>query len=291
MSPHSLFTQGRDFLAALWNEASRDQITVQGAALAYYAVFSLGPLLFLIVNIAGLAIGERQAEGRVLSSVDALTGPSGAAIVRLMIEASNQASGSRIATWVGVASVIAGATGMVTQLKSSLNAIWGSEPTPPPGLIRRAVATVLSYVVPVLLIVVTGLLLWLSLIATALFVAFGERFNPVLPGGVTLWLAANQILAFLSVFGILCLTYKYLSDARPGWRDVLVGSLVTSFFFLVGKYAFGFYLAHSHVASGYGAAGSLVVVLVWIYYSSQILFVGGEIIKVYGRRPTISQDL
>lgn len=274
----------KDVLVSIGKAAQQDQITLLGAALAYYALFSLGPLLFLIVTIAGLALGEPLAEGRVLSMVEAFTGASGAAIVRIMLETSNQPHGGRFATGIGLASLLAGAIGMVTQLKSSLNTIWGSKPRLPSGLFRRALATALSYVVPILAIIVTGFLLVVSLTATALLEAFGERFNPVLPGGASVWLAANQAFTFAMLFGALSLMYRYLADVRPPWPAVVAGSLLTAGLFLVGKYAFGIYLAHSHLETGYGAAGSLVLVLVWVYYSSQILFVGAEFIKVDSRR-------
>lgn len=274
----------REFLVEVWQEANRDQLSVLGAALAYYALFSLGPLLFLIVTIAGLTLGEGLVENRVLAFVEALAGPAEAANVRLMIETAIRPGANPLATWVGFLSMLAGAIGMVSQLKISLNAIWDATPQAPPDLISRLAAAILSYVVQIVLIVAIGVVLWLSLFATALLVAFGEAFDAILPGGVRLWIVVNQTLAFVVFFGVLAMMYRYVSDVRPRWPDVLIGSLLTATLFVIGKYAIGFYLAHSHVETAFGAAGSLVVVLVWIYYSSQILFAGAEFIKVYSRR-------
>ncbi len=285
MRRRAAFDTTRDFLVGLWNEAQRDQIANMGAALAYYAVFSLGPLLFLIVHIAGLALSEPLAESRVIAWVTAIIGPEGAGILRLMIETANQHGGGWFATWMGLGSLLAGAIGMVFQLKTSLNAIWGAHPPAPAGLVQRAVATVRGYVIPILMIVATGFLLVLSLTLNAVLLAFGSRFQAWLPGGASLWIALNQVTIFLLIVSVLSLMYRYLSDVRPTWPEVWVGSLVTALLFLVGKYAMAFYLGHSHLETSYGAAGSLVVLLVWIYYSTQLLFVGAEIIKLQSRRP------
>ena len=253
-----------------------------GAALAYYAVFSLAPLLVIIIAIAGLAFGEAAAQGQIVERIQGVVGPDGARTIQTMLaNAWNPASGI-VATALSLAVLVLGACGLVTELKDSLNIIWSA--TPPSG--RGLAGPVIDYGVSLAIVLGIGFLLMVSFVLSAGLAAVAAFFADMLPGRAYTAHALQALNLVLSL-GVIALLFasifKFLPDVPVAWRVAWVGGLVTSVLFTGGQYLVGVYLATSSVASPYGAAGSLVVVLVWVYYSAQILFLGAEFTQVYAK--------
>ena len=263
--------------ASAWSE---DKAPRLGAALAYYSVFSLAPLLVIAIAIAGFVFGTAAAERQVVTTLDGLVGPTGARAIHQLLENANQPGQGLMATIFGVGTLLLGASGLFGQLKDALNTVWGVAPKPGTSLW----GTVRERFFSITLVLGTGFLLLVSLVLSALISAAAAYFSHLLPGNEGLWQAVNQGVAFTATAGIFALMFHYLPDAEVAWRDVWVGALITAGLFTVGKYALGVYLGNSSVTSPFGAAGSLVIVLLWVYYSAQIMLFGAELTKVYANR-------
>jgi membrane protein len=268
------------FLREVYNEWRRDNALTHGAALAYYTLFSMAPLLVLIIAIAGLALGRAVAEGELVAKIKDIIGPDSARTIEGMIKEVSSPRSGIIATAVSLATMLFGASGVFGQLQSSLNQIWDTivaDGTPPRGVVRRRLASFG-------LILGIGLLLFLSLMLSAALAALHNllaRHLPQLSGALPL---LNTVLSFVLTTALFAMIYKVLPDVELHWRDVWVGAAVTAVLFSVGRTLIGMYLGRAGTASVYGAAGSLVVLLLWIYYSAQILFIGAEFTEVYSRR-------
>jgi membrane protein len=255
-----------------------DKATTLGAALAYYTVFSLAPLLLIAIGIASRVFGEEAARGGILHQLEDTVGPATAAAIESMLATTNQSGGSTGLTVVGVVMLLFGASGVFGQLQESLNVVWKAQAKTGGGLMELVRDRFLSFAA----VLTTGFLLLVSLILTSVLSALGSYLTPSsVPGGLLLWQGINQIVSLLVITLLFALIYKLLPDAEVAWGDVWLGAAVAALLFAVGKYLFGLYLSHSTVASAFGAAGSLVVVLVWVYYSSQIMLFGAELTKVY----------
>jgi len=249
----------------------------KGAALAFYALFSIMPILILAIAGAGYFFGAEAAQGEIIAQVEGLVGRNGAqAIQALLADARDPASGLA-ATMVASVLLLVGATSVFVELKGSLDEMWDIEP--PKGL------AILVFLRTQLhsfgLVVVLAFLLLVSLVISAALAVL-ERYA----GGT--WSSSYDILAILSwviAFGVIAslfaVIYKVLPDAPLSWRDVWIGAAFTAGLFSLGKYMIGLYLAHSGVASSFGAAGSLIALLLWVYYSAQIFFLGAEFTRQY----------
>ena len=267
-----------DFLKETFSEWSEDRAPRMGAALAYYTVFSLAPVLVIAIGVAGIFFGQRMAEGRLMHEIRNLVGPEGAGAIRAMIaNAAADRPGGVVATMMGMAALVFGATGAFVELQDALNTIWKVQPRSR-GLLRMLKDRFLSFT----LVVGIGFLLLVSLVISAALAALGSvtaRYvSPSLLHGV------NFLVSFGVITVLFAMIFKILPDAKIGWRDVWLGAAVASLLFSAGKFIIGLYLGKSGMASAYGAAGSLVIVLVWVYYSAQILFLGAEFAHVYARR-------
>jgi membrane protein len=263
--------------AADW---SRDRAPRLGAALAYYTVFSLVPFLVVVIAVIGLVFGQEAAQSAILSQITEFVGEQTAAAIKDMIQRADQPSTGLFATAVAVATLLLGASGVFGQLQDALNAVWGVEPKEGRGVWGFIKDRFLSFVA----VLGTGFLLLVSLILSSALAAFGKWFGGLLPLPETLLQLMNFALSFLVVTGLFALIFKVLPDAKVAWRDVWIGAALTSALFTIGKFALGLYLGKSNVASAYGAAGSLVLVLLWVYYSAQILLYGAEFTQVYANR-------
>jgi membrane protein len=257
---------------------SEDKAPRLGAALAYYTVFSLAPLLVIAVGIAGVFFGEEAARGQIVDQIRGLVGDQGAQAVETMVEnAGRQRTSGVVAAAIGVAMLLFGASGVFGELQDSLNTIWGVRPRPGRGLLGMIKDRFASFT----MVIGIAFLLLVSLILSAALAALGT----MLGGGAEE--TAMQVIDALVAFGIITVLfaamYKYVPDVQIQWRDVWIGAAVTSLLFTVGKFAIGLYLGKGAVASTYGAAGSLVILLVWVYYAAQILFFGAEFTKVYAK--------
>lgn len=250
------------------------------AALAYYTLFSLAPLLIIAIGIAGLVFGEDAAQGRIMGEVQGMIGPRGAAFLQEMLAASREPSQSVTATVVGVAVLLFGATGVFGQLQDAMNTIW--EVRQRPGRGWRGIATdrFLSFA----MVLGTGFLLLVSLALSAAFAAIGEYVSGVLPVPEVALQAVNFGVSFGLTAFLFALIFKVVPDAKIAWRDVWIGAILTALLFSIGKLVIGIYLGKSSVGSTFGAAASPVVLMVWIYYSAQILFLGAEFTQVYATR-------
>jgi membrane protein len=247
------------------------------AALAYYTLFSLSPLLIILTGIVGLLAGQETAQSYIYSSLNGLLGEQSARAVMDMMQHANRDSGGVAGTIFGVALLLFGAGGVVGQLQSSLNTMWGVETKTQSGLWRIVRARFVSYA----MLLAIGFLLLVSLAVTTAISAFSEYLSSMLPAVKVVWPAVDILISFGFVTVLFALIYKFLPDVRIEWRDVWVGAALTAFFFSVGKFLIGLYLGKSTVTASYGTAGSLVTVLLWVYYSSLIFFFGAEVTRVY----------
>lgn len=259
---------------------SHDRAPRLGAALAYYTVFSIVPLLIIIIAVIGLVFGQEAAQGAIMQQIANLVGEQSAATIKDMIQRADKPSTGILATIIAVGTALLGASGFFGELQSALNTVWGLEPKEGLGIwgyIRSrflSMATVLG----------TAFLLLVSLLLTAAVSSVGKWFGGLLPLPEFVLQAINVVLSFIVITGLFAMIFKVLPDAHVAWRDVWVGAALTAALFTVGKFALALYLGKSSPGSGYGAAGSLVILLVWVYYSAQILLYGAEFTQVYANR-------
>jgi membrane protein len=253
-----------------------DECPRMAAALSYYTLFSLPALLVLILMITGVFVDEATVQGRIQSEIATALGPEGARQVREIIEvAERPGSGGRVATILSVAALLFGATGAFAELQKALNRAWEVEADPRQGgVLRFVVKRLLSLGMAVTI----AFLLLVSLLLSALLSAFGNEVARLIPGDLSgaLLQVVQLTVSFAVVTLLFALMFKVLPDARARWRDVWVGALVTAGLFTGGKFALGYYLSRSDPGEAFGAAGSLAVLLVWVYYSAMIVFFGAE---------------
>ena len=258
-----------------------DQAPMLGAALAYYTVFSLAPLLIISIAMAGLVFGAEAAQGQIFDQLRGLLGDAGGkAMEEIVQSASAEPKTGVVATVIGFVTLLFGASGVFGQLQASLNIIWGVQPKPGRGILGIIRDRILSFG----FILVVGFLLLVSLLLTAAIAFVGKQFEAMIPGMEALIQLLNSILSLAVITLLFAMMFKILPDANIAWRDVWIGAFITALLFTIGKFALGFYLGRSGVASSYGAAGSLIVLLIWVYYSSQIVFFGAEFAQVYANR-------
>ena len=261
---------------------SDDRASRLAAALAYYTVFSLPPLLILVIAIAGTFLGEEAARGEVVAQLQSLIGSEGAKAIEAVITgASNAGTGSGLsASIISVIILLFGATAVVTQLQDALNTIWKVAPKPGNMIKIFIFQRLLSFG----MILGIVFMLLASLTMSAALGILSKYLGGLFPGLEFIWALIDFVLSLSVISTLFALMFKYLPDVKIKWNDVIIGALITAFLFNVGKYLIGLYLAKSAFNSTYGAAGSLVVLLAWIYYSAQILFLGAEFTQVYARR-------
>ena len=264
-------------LKAAASDWSRDRAPRLGAALAYYTIFSMVPLLIVIIGVIGLAFGQEAAQSAIMNQISNLIGPQSAAAIKDMLHRADQPSSGILSTIIATVTLLFGAAGFFGQLKDALNTVWGIEPKQGRGIWGILRDNLLSFAT----LLGTAFLLLVSLVISTGLAAFGKWFGNLLPLPEAVLQLFNVVLSFAVIAGLFALIFKVLPDARIAWRDVWVGAVLTSALFTIGKFAIGLYLGKSNVASSYGAAGSLVLVLVWVYYSVQILLYGAEFTQVY----------
>jgi membrane protein len=272
-NPKALWALLKD-TAVEWNQ---DQAPQLGAALAYYAVFSLAPLLVIAVSIAGLIFSREAATGQVVGQIQGLVSQDAAVAIQEIIENANKPQTGVFATIVGVGMLLFGASGVFGELQHSMNAVWDIEPKPKRGLWAMVKDRFFSFS----MVLGTGFLLLVSLVISAGLAAMGEFFTGLLPGGEVVLQIVNFVVSLAVITVLFALIFKYIPDAEIAWGDVWIGASVTALLFTAGKVLIGLYIGHSSFSSTYGAAASLVVILLWVYYSAQILFFGAEFTQVY----------
>jgi membrane protein len=263
------------------NEWQEDKTTRLAAALAYYTVFSIAPLLIIAIAVAGAIFGEEAARGEIVGQIQGLVGRQGAEVIETAIENANRpGSNGGIASLISVIVLLFGATGVFVQLQDALNTVWEVQPKPGRGIKNFIQKRVLSFS----MVLGIGFLLMVSLLLNAILSAFSGYMTGLIPGAEWLWQLLNFVISFALIALLFALIYKFLPDVKITWKDVGMGAIITALFFTIGKSLLGLYLGRGSFASTYGAAGSLVIILVWVYYSAQILFFGAEFTQVYARR-------
>lgn len=260
-----------------WNE---DQASRLAAALAYYTVFSIAPLLIIVIAIAGAVFGEDAARGEIVNQIQSVVGREGAEFIEIAIQNANKPQTGTIASVISLVVLLLGATGVFTELQDSLNTIWEVKTKPRGGVTNIIRKRLLSFA----MILVIGFLLLAALVISAVLAAVVNYFSGVLPGIGFLWQIVSFVISFAIATIMFGLIFKVLPDVRLAWSDVLIGASLTSLLFSVGNFLLGKYLGSSSFSSAYGAAGSLVVILTWVYYTAQILFFGAEFTQVYARK-------
>ena len=256
---------------AAWNS---DDISTHAASLAYFTVFAIAPTLIIAVAIAGLAFGPEAARGEIHGELQSVVGDASAKVIEDMMASAARPAQGLVATVLSVFAMLFGATGIFAALQNALNQIWGLDP----GLNRGLAGFVKRRFLAFAMVVGAGFLLLLSLLASAGVAAVGNWL-----GGATFWRLVELLVSYAIVTALFALIYKVLPEVKVQWRDVWIGAAVTAVLFSLGKFGIGLYLGRSAVASSYGAAGSLAVLLLWVYYSAQVLFLGAEFTHVYAR--------
>jgi membrane protein len=261
---------------AAWLE---DRAPSMGAAMAYYMVFSLAPVLILVIAVAGLVFGQAAAQGAIVKQLGDLMGIEGAAALQAMIASAAHKRAGIVATLIGSGTLLIASTAVFGELQAALNVIWKVQRR------RKAlIALARERLLSLSLILALGFLLLVSLVLSAALTAFGQYLNGVFPGLPVMLRILHLALSFALMSVLFAMIFKILPDTPVAWQDVWVGAMTTALLFSVGKYLIGLYIGSSNVASTYGAAGALVIILLWIYYSAQILLFGAEFTKACADR-------
>lgn len=263
-----------------FKEWSEDKASRLAAALAYYTIFSIAPLLIIVIAIAGAVFGEEAARGQIVGQIQGLVGIEGAKFLESAIQNANQPKTGAIASIISVVVLLVGATGLFTELQDAMNTIWEVKPKPGRGVNNIIRLRILSFA----MVIGIGFLLLVSLVISTALTTLVTYFSNLLPGVDFLWQFVNFLLSFAITTVLFGLIFKVLPDVKIAWSDVLVGASLTSVLFSIGRFLLGQYLGNGSFGSAYGAAGSLVVILAWVNYAAQILFFGAEFTQVYARR-------
>jgi membrane protein len=256
-----------------------DEGLSRGASIAYYTLFSIAPVLLVVIAIAGLGFGREAAEGAIVDQLSVLMGHQTAVALQGMIESAAKPHEGTWATIIGLTVLIFAISGVFGEVQSAMNAIWKAEPHS--STLTRLVR---ARLVSMGLVVTCGFLLTVSLATSAALAALSTYLKYVFPQIQTVLNVLDVVMSAVLIGGMFAAIFKVLPDTDIAWRDVAIGALASTILFEAGKYAIAFYIGESNVASSYGAAGALIVLLVWIYYSAQIFLLGAEFSRAYARR-------
>ncbi len=263
-------------LKAWWD----DNVPRLGASLAFYTLFAIAPILLVAIGIAGAVFGPDAVRGRLVGEIDGLVGRAGARAVQSLLQGASERKGNIIATIIGGVTFILTSTGAFLELQAAFNTIWRVKPKPGLSLKAFLIDRVRSFG----LVISMGFLLTVSLAVSAALAAVAGWLERWAPGFPLLLGALDLVLSVAVITALFAILYRFLPDVRLRWRDVTTGAFVTAILFTVGKQLIGLYLGQGSTASSYGAAGSVMVLLLWVYYASQIVLLGAEFTRVYTRR-------
>lgn len=263
--------------ASDWSEDNASRLA---AALAYYSLLSLAPLLVIAVAVSGFFLGDEAARGQVVGELATIVGSEAAEGIQAIVASAQSPAAGVWSTIVGVVTLFFGASGVFGELQSSLNTVWEVKPKPGLGFWRQVRIRFFSFT----MVLGVAFLLLVSLILTTAVSAIGAKFSRDLPGGEALWQGVNALVSLFVIGGAFALIFKFVPDVKVEWRDVWVGGAVTALLFTLGKSLLGLYLGKAAVGSAYGAAGSVVALVVWVYYATQIFLLGAEFTQVQARR-------
>jgi membrane protein len=267
----------KSFLNRMWQEWSATNVPVQAAALAYYTIFSLAPLLLIVIGVAGLVFDQTTVQTSLLEQFRSLVGEDGANLLGSMLEAANRQGSGVVTSLVGLVTLIFGATGVLAQLQQTLNTIWKVPSRQGVGAIGSLVK---ARLISLGLILALGFLIIVLLVVNTAITVLSNRLE--VWGWVWQWL--TSIVGFFAIAAIFAAIYKYLPDTKVAWRHVRLGALITALLFMIGKSLIGFYLGRFGVSSGFGAAASLIVLLLWVFYTAQIVLTGAVFTHVWSQR-------
>lgn len=256
---------------------SEDKVSLLAAGLAYYTLFSLAPLLLIVIGAFGFFVGEQAVQSNLMEEIRTQAGPQVADAVRSILENASAGGGNLASTILGVVALVVGATTVFAQLQNALNLIWKVKADPERSSIWRVL---IVRVLSLGMLLVIGFLLLVSLLLSA----FLSTLWSSLPGVSVLWPIVDFVISLAVIALLFALIYKFIPDAEIAWRDAWVGAAFAAVLFAIGKFGLSVYIGRAGVASSYGAAGSIVVLLLWVFYSAQILLLGGEFAQVYARR-------
>ena len=280
-------------LKETFQEWQADKASRIAAALAYYTVFSISPLLVIAIAIAGAFIGDSTAQELITTQITSLAGEDAVKPVLMALNNMSQPQVRGVASLVSIAVLLLGASGIFAQLQDALNTVWKVKPQPGQGILPFIRKRVSSF----FMVIAIGFLSILSLILSAVVSTLSrfdinswlQKFGVYIPyidslrSSAVVWESIDFIVSLGLMTFIFCLMFKYVPDVKIAWKDVFIGSLITALLFLFGKFLLGVYLSGGSLGSAYGAAGSLIVLLAWIYYSAQIILLGAEFTQVYAR--------
>lgn len=266
-------------LKETFEEWKNDDASRISAALAYYSVFSLAPLLLIAISLAGVFLGEEAARGAVEQQLQGTLGEQPAETVNSMVESTKKEGSNILMTFVGVGVILFSASGLFAQLKKALNDIWNVETKPDAGIMDLVKARFLS----LSMVLVIAFLLLLSLVLSTALGFFSDTINHVLPVHPVIWHLAAGVISFAMVTVLFAMLFKVLPDAHIEWRDVWIGAAITAGLFTVGKFLLGLYLGREAASSAHGAAGAVILILSWVFYTANILLFGAEFTQVFAR--------
>jgi membrane protein len=268
-------------LTEAWQAWSKDKATRLGAALAYYTLFSLAPLLVIVIAVVGLVFGQDAAQGRIVTEIQGVVGEASAQAIQTMIAKAQTPAAGIIATVLSLITLLLGATGVISELKDTLNTIWHVQP-PEMGLW----GTLQSRLVSLAFILGVGFLLLVSLVVSAALSALNAFMTHLFssPWLLYFWQVVNFVVSLGVITVLFAMLYRFLPDTEIPWQDVWVGAGLTALLFVISKTLIGLYLGKSSIASAYGPAGALVLILAWVYYASLVFLFGAELTQVYAHR-------
>ena len=258
----------------------KDKVSRLAAALAYYTVFSISPLLIIAIAIAGAVFGQSAAEGQLMSQLEGLVGSEAIGAIEIALKNASQPGTGSIASLISVGILLIGASGVFAQLQEALNTVWHVQPKPGRGIWVFIRKRLFSFC----MVLAIGFLLILSLIISTVISTLSRYDTDFLPGSDFLWSHIDFVVSLGLMIFMFALMYKYVPDVKIAWKDVFVGSTITAILFSFGNFLLERYLSQSSAASAYGAAGSLIVFLAWVYYSAQIILFGAEFTQVYAHK-------
>lgn len=258
-----------------------DKSPKQAAALAYYTLFALGPLLLLAIGFAGLLFGDEAARAAVMRQLEGLLGPAGAEAIGGLLQGADREWSGVLGTVAGLVILLVAAAGVFGQLKEALNRIWEVAPKKVDGWKAKVMRALRKNFLSFAGVFGVGFLLLVSLLLSAALAALGRYAAGLMPGAAIVWQVLNFLVSLAIISFVFAAIFKFLPDVRVGWRDVALGGAISALLFVIGQFAIGYYLTHGGLATRYGAASAVIVVLVWVYYSSMIVFFGAEFTQVY----------
>jgi membrane protein len=257
----------------------KDSVSSLAASLAYYTLLSLAPLLAIAIAVAGFFFGDDAARDRIAVELGAVVGTQAAQAIQELVKRARAPEAGIVSSVVGVVVLFVGASGVFGELQTSMDRVWNVKPKPGRGFLGMLKDRFLSFT----MVLGVAFLLLVSTVLTAALAAVGRYLGAALPGGEAVWQVVNLVFSLAMTSVLFALIFKIVPDIEIAWKDVWVGAAVTSVLFTLGKFLIGLYLGKASVSSAYGAAGSLVVLVIWVYYSAQILLLGAEFTQAYAQ--------